>query len=348
MMMSDERLRSAAQVASLAAFCCTVTGLLAAAAAARSDSSLLGTVSIPDAVIGLGFPVLAGVILGREPRHRVALLILVAAIASGVLTLSSGIVALSLSGTEVPGLLWFAWLANWTWYPSFATAPVFLLVFPTGRARWRWAGWVLKAHLFFAVLVSLLLIVWPEVELTLDGPTYRSPMPLRVEALEGGLFGVMWPANSAVYALASLVGIASLVARLRSARGIEQLQVKWVIYAATLMGLVLPLTSFVELTSLLNPLAVALLVAAIGISMTRYRLYEIDRIVNRTIVYGLVTAGLAGVYAAAVLALRTLLPVTDESPLVVAGSTLAMVALFRPLRERIQGAVDRRFYRRRY
>ncbi|HSO52878.1 MAG TPA: hypothetical protein VL330_09050 [Actinomycetes bacterium] len=126
--------------------------------------------------------------------------------------------------------------------------------------------------------------------------------------------------------MAELAVIGSLVVRLWRARGVERQQLKWFVYAA--------------------PVALAV---AVAVAVLRYRLYEIDRLVNRTLVYGLLTALLVGVYAGLVFLLGRLLdPATGDSALAVAASTLAVAALFQPARRRLQGLVDRRFNRRKY
>jgi hypothetical protein len=151
-----------------------------------------------------------------------------------------------------------------------------------------------------------------------------------------------------------LACLAALVLRFRRARGIERQQVKWLLFACavtiTILLVVQPGTSSQwELGMMLAlPFFPAVPVAA-GIAILRYRLYEIDRIINRTLVYGLLTVLLGAVYAAGVFAVGRLLdPADGQSELAVAASTLAIAALFQPARRRIQQTVDRRFNRRKY
>jgi hypothetical protein len=141
------------------------------------------------------------------------------------------------------------------------------------------------------------------------------------------------------------------VVRFRRSRGIERQQLKWFTYAATLAPLpglaydILP-----GISGLLRLLIYPLVPISVGVAILRYRLYEIDRIINRTLVYGLLTALLAGIYAGLVLGLSQLFGGLSAKPpsSVVAGATLAVAALFQPARRRIQQAVDRRFNRRNY
>jgi hypothetical protein len=145
----------------------------------------------------------------------------------------------------------------------------------------------------------------------------------------------------------------SVVARLRHARGRQRQQVKWLTYVGVLVAAALVLQLKWDPVGLVRAIYLAVIAwatyLAIGIAILRHRLYDIDRLINRTLVYGLLTALLALVYAGGVFVLGPLLnPAGGESALAVAASTLAVAALFQPLRRRVQTAVDRRFNRRRY
>jgi hypothetical protein len=151
--------------------------------------------------------------------------------------------------------------------------------------------------------------------------------------------------------MASLAGCASLVLRFRRARGVERQQLKWVAYAAALMVISNVVGALlVPDNDLGAAFTIALLPIAAGIAILRYRLYDIDRLINRTLVYGLLTASLGLSYAGAVLVLGQVFGgIRGEPPSwVVAGATLAVAALFQPARRRIQQVVDRRFNRRKY
>jgi hypothetical protein len=155
----------------------------------------------------------------------------------------------------------------------------------------------------------------------------------------------------AVILLAVVGAVVSLVVRFRRSRGDERLQLKWFTYAGLLLPPVLFLGDF--LPGALGNLATAVIVVlpiAAGVAILRYRLYEIDRLINRTLVYGLLTALLAGVYAGLVLGLGSVFGRLGARPpsVVVAGATLAVAALFQPARRWVQRTVDRRFNRRRY
>src|SRR5829696_121870 len=226
-----------------------------------------------------------------------------------------------------------------------------LLLTPTGSLpspRWRW-----PARVTAATPVVLVLVV------SLAG----GPVDPRYQALGGpfdlrGLDRVLLAANRTALAV-TVVGLVaaavSLVGRFRHARGVERLQLRWVALAAVLVGLgavgvLFSLAVGGSAAGIVFGLAVdcCLVVppVAVGAAVLRYRLYDLDRIISRTLAYGLLTLVLGGGYALVVLGLGRLLG--RDSPLVVAGATLAVAALFQPARRRIQAAVDRRFNQRRH
>jgi hypothetical protein len=175
--------------------------------------------------------------------------------------------------------------------------------------------------------------------------------PLDLRALDGGLL-VTYQAASAVIITAFVGAAWSLVGRFRRARGVERQQLRWVALATVIIAmlavvnlatLALGAYALAPLVGGLNP---PILAAGIGAAILRYRLYDLDRIISRTLAYGLLTLLLGGGYALVVLGLGQLLG--RESPLVVAAATLAVAALFQPARRRIQAVVDRRFNRRRH
>jgi hypothetical protein len=148
-----------------------------------------------------------------------------------------------------------------------------------------------------------------------------------------------------------LVGFGALVVRFRRSRGDERQQLKWITYAGGLLPLAVLAYLLPEVVgTVVFAVPLVFLPVAVGIAILRYRLYEIDRLINRTLVYGLLTALLAGVYAGLVLGLGQLFGgIGSKTPSwVVAGATLAVAALFQPARRRIQAIVDRRFNRRKY
>jgi hypothetical protein len=160
-----------------------------------------------------------------------------------------------------------------------------------------------------------------------------------------------------LFAACVIASVASLVVRFRRSTGTERQQLKWVAFSVLILGIGLAGTILWELLNgaaevsdnlenLIVTISVSLLPMAIGIAIVRYRLFDIDRIISRTVSYTLIAIVLGAVYAGGVLGLQTLIP--DVGDLAIAASTLAAVALFSPLRRRVQSWVDRRFNRRRY
>jgi hypothetical protein len=225
-----------------------------------------------------------------------------------------------------------------------------LLLTPTGTLPSASPGWRWWVRVTAATPVAVLLVVTlaPKPGGRLARPVQS---PLDLHPLGGGV-RLAYQAAFAVAIIALVVAAASLVGRFGRARGTQRRQLRWVAWAALVVA---PLFA-VDLAALaLGAFAVAavaggacppLLSVAIGASILRYRLYDLDRIISRTLGYGLLTVLLGGGYAAVVLGLGQLLG--QDSPLVVATATLAVAAAFRPARRRVQQAVDRRFDRRRY
>jgi hypothetical protein len=282
------------------------------------------------------------------------------AVASGVNILAYGYGR----GSGLKGEVAAAWFANWATYLWVYLAAMFLpLLFPTGHLlspRWRAARSVMLAALVLVIVGEGL----HDGDLDVESPTPISN-PLGI----GGPLATVVTVVDVVAGVLAVVGVvlgaASLVLRMRRSHGRERQQLK--VFAYVVVALLLDILVFV--TGAVSPqsapswvtgitdvmwLPTLLLLtlglpAAVGVSILRHQLYGIDVVINRTLVYGALTVTLAVSYLCSVLALRFVLtPVTGESNLAVAGSTLAVAALFRPARRRFQAIVDRRFYRQRY
>jgi hypothetical protein len=242
------------------------------------------------------------------------------------------------------------WLGTWVWGVGISLAGTFLLLlFPGGELpsrRWRPVAWAAGVGLVAFVLGQAFAPELPESDIR---------NPAGIGGLVGQIFELLQEGIILVVG-ATLASIASLVMRFRRAADEERHQLKWLTYAAGLVALALVGASLVSAFSepsdasdnIQNTLvtgALACVPIAIGIAIFRYRLYDIDRIINRTLVYGALTVLLAAVYVGLVVGLGTLI---GENTIVVAASTLLVAALFRPARRRVQGLIDRRFYRRKY
>ena len=310
---------------------------------------------------GVAVPVLAtvssatvgAVVASRRPAHPVGWLLLGIALAltATAATAQYFVYGLLVRSGALPAARYAVLYQPATTFTALTLIGFVLLLTPTGSlpsSRWRWL-----ARVMAVTPVVLVLVV------TLAG----GPVDPRYQALGGpfdlrGLDGVLLAANRTALA-ATVVGLVaaavSLVGRFRHARGVERLQLRWVALAAVLVGLgaVGVLFSLVvggSAAGILFSVAVGCCLVvppvATGAAVLRYRLYDLDRIFSRTLAYGLLTLLLGGGYALVVLGLGQLLG--RDSPLVVAGATLAVAALFQPARRRIQAAVDRRFNRRRH
>jgi hypothetical protein len=245
----------------------------------------------------------------------------------------------------LPAGLAIAWVATWIWAFIYPILPFVFLLFPDGRLpspRWRPFAWV-------AGLVNGLFALM--VPFRAGGLEYfpTIPNPVGIPALTEAVFQAFALVTFIVILLATM----SLPVRFRRARGDERQQLKWVAYAAVFLGVVgvvAPSLASPLVSVIVSTLAFTGLAAAIAVAILKYRLYDIDRIINRTLVYGVLTALLAAVYVGFVLVLGQLFGGIGTKPpsWAVAGATLAVAALFQPARRRIQQAVDRRFNRRRH
>jgi hypothetical protein len=231
---------------------------------------------------------------------------------------------------------------------ALALLSLVLLLTPTGSlpsARWRW--WAVIT----AVTPVALVLVVAVVPGRLDPQLLLASSPFSDRAL-GGVLLVATRVALTVTSLAVAVAAGSLVLRFRRAQGVERQQLRWVALAAAVMVLAVPIVLVpVALESPIlvdwaSAVWVVVLPVAVGAAVLRYRLYDLDRIISRTLAYGLLTLLLAGGYGVVALGLGQLLG--QDSSLAVAGATLAVAAAFQPLRRRIQAAVDRRFNRGRF
>jgi hypothetical protein len=321
--------------------------------AGRPELAQLDAGGVPMVLATVGAATAGAVLASRRPRHPVGWLLLAFGLLAQALTSAAEGYArygLLVRPGTLPAASHLAALASASFIPGLGCIGFILLLTPTGSLpspRWRWFAW-LAAAVPAAFVVSWLLGM-PQSEP--DSPLGAVRNPFAIPGLAGPL-QVVYGVASPVTALTMVAAAGSLVLRFRRARGVERQQLRWLTFAAALAPLAVLVTAAGILTD--QPtlagwaigLYLALLPLAIGAAILRYRLYDIDRIISRTLAYGLLTVLLGLGYAAAVLGLGQLLG--RDSSLVVAGATLAVAAVFQPARRRVQQAVERRFDRRRY
>jgi hypothetical protein len=293
----------------------------------------------------VAFATMGALIVTRHPRNTVGWIscLLPLGLTLAFFSGEYATYALLAEPGSLPGGVLMAWLTGWIWAPSMLAGLLLLLLFPNGRPpspRWRPVAWLTLVGAIGAAFHEAL------SPGTLSGFPRDNPFGL------GGAGGELAQALGSSYVLvtiAFLASAASLVVRLRRASGDELQQLKWLASGGVVL-FVAVLTTNLNLTDPLAIFAGLIVVAvAVGVSILKYRLYDIDVVINRALVYGSLTATLAGTYLGSVLLLELVLNgVTADNGLAIAGSTLAAAALFQPARRRIQAAVDHRFYRRKY
>jgi len=306
--------------------------------------------------------VTAGTILvTRLSSNLVGWLLLIAGLAIAVTTAVSNLAGygLNVHPGSVPGAVWFAIISDFSWLPVIACALVYLpLLYPTGRLlspRWRIVTVAATGGFLVATIESAVAPFTPGTY----PPDVRNPLLLGGPL--GELLAGLGNASHVVVIATVFLALASLVVRYRRAAGVERQQLKWFAVVIAIGG---PATVIALLTSnittgigadistlsfLTAVIGLALLPVAVGIAVLRYRLYEIDRLISRTISYGVLTAIVGGLFVGFILVLQALIaPFTGSNELAVAGSTLLVASTFQPLRRRVQRLVDRRFNRTRY
>jgi cytochrome b subunit of formate dehydrogenase len=303
-------------------------------------------------MVAVGYSTVGAIVASRLPESPIGWLFCAIGLIFGVSHFSAEYAAYDLlaPSRSLPAGEVLAWLTSWVWVFGLGLVVFLDLLFPNGRlpsARWRW----------FARFTAIALLPAAILGALSPGLILSSALqnPLGIE----GLPNVSRAIEAFMYVLV-MFGASSMLARLRHAGRIERQQIKWFAYATAvaISGVILKNTVYpaVNVTwvwwvgLVLTTVGVVSSPIAMGIAIFRYRLYQIDLIINRTLVYGSLTAVLAGVYLGGVVllqyAFRAL--IGEESQLAVVASTLIIAALFIPLRRRIQGFIDRRFYRRKY
>ena len=303
----------------------------------------------------LGFPAVGTLIASRRPGNPIGWLFCTAGVTLGLSSIAHeyAILALLHEPASLAGGAEAAWVGTWVWAPGFACIVLSVLLFPTGRLptpRWWWVAAL--------VLAGMALVVGPGAMLAWSVRGTR----LLDETQPGS--GPLWVLANAGFPLmlaALLAAVLSLLVRFRRAGETERQQIKWLAYAAALEVFTIALDEFLlsplgiedsAVKDFLTGLPILAIPLSVGLAIFKYRLYDIDVLINRTFVYGSLTAALVAVYFGGVATtetvLRALTGQSEQPQLAIVVSTLAIAALFNPLRRRLQSFIDRRFYRQKY
>jgi len=301
-------------------------------------------------LIFIAFPTVGLVVSWKRPENPIGWIFL--AIGFGIV---ASVFSFEYAGRVIyvgwvhPAVELVAWIGGWTWAVASGLALTFaVLLFPDGRlpgTRWRPVAWLA------AIVIGLTVLSEALKPGALDGYGGVLANPFGVGGALGDMASVVAEGGLVAILVVGLLSVASLVVRFRRARGVERQQLKGLLYPVGLFLVGLTAASVVQsdLVWTLALAAFATIPVGAGIAILRYRLFDIDVVINRTLVYASLSLVLGGLYVGLVLALQTLLsPFTANSAPAVAVSTLAVAAAFGPARRSLQSAVDRRFYRARY
>jgi len=246
----------------------------------------------------------------------------------------------------IPIVVLVGWMSLWLWIPASFSIPFLLLLYPDGHlpsSRWRPALWFTTATVVLTFVASAILV---EPEPVVGYP----PNPLGIPALGEFINAVFLYVVVPGQLIAIVLGLLSLVARYRRGKGVERQQVKvllWVGAVAVIFFAVDTQGGPIQIGPILNFVFSIFVGAAVTLAVLRYRLFEIDRLISRTVTYAVLAGALALIYGFGAVWLPSRI-VGEQTPLFVAGSTLAVAALFNPLRRRVMRWVDRRFNRSSY
>jgi len=311
-------------------------------------------------VLGLTFSVVGAIVASRRPQNPIGWIYLAIGLSQSlsVFTFPYAGYGLIVAPGSLPMADVVSWVAAWIWAPGLVLfMTIALLLFPDGRylsPRWRLVG--------AAAIGAMVLMTVPVA--VLDWPLRGAALIQETDAASGAPIDLPFAiqlVGLGIVAAAAVASLASLVLRWRRAQGIERAQLKWlafavsveipVLFGITFLPLLFPMLSDIDprLGAMVTLVTTPLIPVAIGIAILRYRLYDIDRIISRTVSYAVVTLMLAVVFIGVVLGLTAVFEsFTGGNTVAVAASTLIVAALFQPLRRRVKDRVDRRFDRARY
>jgi hypothetical protein len=313
--------------------------------------------AVLDALLGVAFGVVGALILSRQARNRIGWLLMVIALPITVGGTLLVYLAQAMSPAAAPTLLTYLlmWLNGWTWWLLIGPLLLILLLFPTGQwlsPRWRWVAGLIA--LLFLTFIGVLTLS-PEWQDSASGNTLPNPLGVNVLPTDFTFEMIETPWFITLVSTAALC-VLSVLIRYRRSGVVEREQLKWFLSACAFFIAAYATGGFSSIgedrpnwAGVWLNLAFILLPVSIGIAILRYRLFDIDIIIRRTVTYSILTGLLALIYFGGVVLVQQLTrSITASSDLAIAVSTLIIAALFFPLRRRVQNAIDRRFYRRKY
>ena len=301
----------------------------------------------------LAFSVVGAIVASRQPRNAIGWIFCTTGLGEGLSTLARGYTEYWLASGSGPSSLaeTAAWFSSWAWIPLVLVPTSFLLLlFPDGRLpspRWRPVAWC--AGLGIAGFVASYALE--------AGPLGDIPQIVNPYGVDSPVLRIVGVATAVVAGGSMAPSAVSLIVRMRRAGSEQRQQIKWLAYGGAVVVGTIVVAGSISIWSV--PISIAIISVALlglpvftGIAIVRYRLYDIDVVINLTLVYALLSATLAVVYfGGIVLSQRVFAGLTGQEKLpqlAIVASTLVIAALFNPLRRRIQSFIDRRFYRRKY
>jgi hypothetical protein len=319
-------------------------------------------VTVGDVLLGLlpiFFAMTAVLILSRQPRNAIGWLLMLPALAlapSRAFEVYFGSLA-SFPQSPSAAFVLAYWFYGWHWLLLIFPIFFIMLLFPTGRpvtARWRWITYyLLGVSLYFFIVIAFSQSLEAEIGLLVRNPVGFVP--------DDWFDKYLWVTFGAGLLSATVLSTASIIIRYRRGENIEREQIKWLLYACGLFAAVYITMIFTNIPNrewgtppilyILLPLALMALPAAVAVAILRYRLWDIDLIIRKTLLYAVLTATLALVFFGGVALLQQVfggLTGTENSPIAIVVSTLVIAALVNPLRKKVQDFIDRRFYRKKY
>ena len=303
-------------------------------------------------VVSATYPIVGWLIASRRPENPIGWIMLAVGLSQTAEALATNyaVYGLETVHASIPLLDLAAWIQVWAWAPGFLLLGILVLLFPDGELpspRWRPVPWIAGLSLLLMIVPEAVVAWGARGQVLLEGwgPAAHDAPIVVADMLQ--------TAGALLSALVALAALASVIVRFRRSTGIEREQLKWFAYASVseVAILALALTNIVPspVDMILAALVAPLVPIAIGIAILRYRLYEIDRIISRTVGWAILTGLLVAVFLGAAFLLQAVLArFTNDNTIAIAVSTLVAFALAQPLRRRVQRAVDHRFDRARY